>query len=61
LTAEQKEENKKLARQRIKIEHAIGGMKRYDILSNVCRIHSWKIYNDILAVTAGLWNYFISR
>lgn len=61
LTIEQKEQNKELARQRIKIEHAIGGMKRYDILSNVCRIHDWKTYNDILATTAGLWNFFISR
>jgi hypothetical protein len=39
LTSEQKEENKLLAGDRIFIEHALGGMKRYRILSDRLRMH----------------------
>lgn len=38
LTEEQKAGNKKLAAERIYVEHSIGGIKRYDILSGVSRI-----------------------
>lgn len=61
LSTEQKSNNKILARERIKVEHAIGGMKRYDILSNTCRLHDWEVYNQVLGTTAGLWNYFITN
>ena len=57
LTEAQKLENQALAKERIVVEHAIGGMKRYDILSNVCRLHDWNIYNTILGTCAGLWNF----
>lgn len=39
LTEEQKLMNRQLAKERIYVEHTIGGMKRYDILSNTARIH----------------------
>lgn len=61
LSIEQKNNNKILARERIKFEHAIGGMKRYDILSNTCRLHDWEVYNQILGTTSGLWNFFITN
>lgn len=61
LSEEQLLENKKLAKQRIAVEHSIGGMKRYDILSTTCRIHDFNIYNQMLASCAGLWNFFITR
>ena len=57
LAEAQKLENQALARERIVVEHAIAGMKRYDILSNVCRLHDWNIYNSILGACAGLWNF----
>ena len=61
LSDKQKDNNKILARERIKVEHAIGGMKRYDILSNTCRLHDWEVYNQVLGTSAGLWNYFITN
>lgn len=61
LTEEQIAENKKLASQRIKVEHSIGGIKRYDVLSGTCRIHDINTYNQVLGSCAGLWNFFITR
>lgn len=61
LTEEQVLENKKLASQRITVEHSIAGIKRYDILSTTCRIHDFNIYNQMLGSCAGLWNFFITR
>lgn len=61
LTDEQKEINRELARQRISVEHSIGGIKRYDILSNTSRIHDIDLYDKMTASCAGLWNFFINR
>ena len=57
LTQEQKAENKARASQRIKVEHSIGGLKRYRILSDRLRMHDLNLYNDVLEVCAGLWNF----
>lgn len=57
LTSEQKEWNRQVSKERIYVEHAIGGMKRYRILKNRCRIKSMKLKNKIVGVCAGLWNY----
>ena len=59
LTEEQKLKNRELARERIVVEHAIGGIKRFDILSNVFRIHDFEVFNTIAGTCAGLWNYLI--
>jgi len=61
LSAEQKTENKLLASERIYVEHAIGGMKRYRILSDRLRIHDVELYNVILGVCAGLWNFYLTH
>ncbi|NJC26117.1 HARBI1 family protein [Neolewinella antarctica] len=61
LTDEQKESNKALARERIYVEHSIGGIKWFDILSTVSRIHDIDLYDKVLASCAGLWNFFITR
>ncbi len=61
LTEAQKESNRQLAKVRIKVEHAIGGMKRFDIMSNTCRIHDFDIFNTVTGTCAGLWNYFITK
>ncbi len=60
LTAEQKEENKLLASKRIVVEHALAGLKRYRILSDRLRMHDLELYNVILGVCAGLWNFHLS-
>ena len=57
LTAEQKAENKVLAKERIVVEHSIAGLKRYRILSDRLRLHDLDLYNQILGVCAGLWNF----
>ncbi|MGH7453386.1 MAG: transposase family protein [bacterium] len=61
LSAEQKDENKLLASERIYVEHAIGGMKRYRILSDRLRVHDIELYDVILGVCAGLWNFYLSH
>lgn len=60
LTETQKAENRTKASERIRVEHAIGGMKRYRILSERLRVHDNDIYDDILCVCAGLWNFYLN-
>lgn len=61
LIPKQKEENKSFAKDRIYVEHSIGGMKRYRILSDRLRVHDIAFYNDVLEVCAGLWNFYITN
>lgn len=61
LSVEQKNENRLVARERIYVEHAIGGMKRYRILSDRLRVHDVRLYNLVLEVCAGLWNFYLSH
>lgn len=61
LTDNQKNENKDMASERIKVEHSIGGMKRYRILSDRLRTHLIDFYDDVLGVCAGLWNFYLSN
>jgi hypothetical protein len=60
LTAEQKAENKVLASQRIVVEHAHAGLKRYRILADRLRMHNFVLYDVVLGVCAGLWNFYLS-
>lgn len=57
----QKQINKQQAQQRVGIEHSIGGMKRYRILSNRLRIKSTEYMDCIIGVCAGLWNFLINK
>jgi hypothetical protein len=57
LTEEQKIINKEQASQRVLVEHSIGGMKRYRLLSERLRLHSVKLYDNIAGICAGLWNF----
>ena len=61
LTIIQKEENKLLASKRIKVEHSISGLKRYRILSDRLRNHLIDLYDNILGVCAGLWNFYLAN
>lgn len=61
LSESQKNENKQMASERIKVEHSIGGLKRYRILSDRLRIHLIDLYDDILGVCAGLWNFYLTN
>lgn len=61
LTEEQKLENKSGSSERIVVEHSIGGLKRYRILSDRLRIHLFDFYDEILGVCAGLWNFYLAN
>ena len=60
LSAEQKAANKVLSQVRIFIEHAIGGMKRYNILVHVFRNRKADFEDDAVGICAGLWNLALS-
>lgn len=57
LTKAQKEKNRKKSQKRVFVEHSIGGMKRYRILSDRLRTHDKKLYDSIVGICAGLWNF----
>ena len=60
LSEEQKAANTALSRVRIFIEHAIGGMKRYNILVHTFRNRIEHFEDDVIGVCAGLWNLVLS-
>jgi len=57
---EQRAANTALSRVRIFIEHAIGGMKRYNILVHTFRNRIEHFEDDVIGVCAGLWNLVLS-
>ena len=57
LNEQRKLENKQLASSRVKVEHAIGGLKRYRILMDRLRCKSTNTYSEMLGICAGLWNF----
>jgi hypothetical protein len=60
LSDEQKATNKALSQIRIFIEHAIGGMKRYNILVHGFRNRKADCEDDAVGICAGLWNFALS-
>ena len=60
LSEEQKATNKVLSQVRIFVEHAIGGMKRYNILVHAFRNRIENFEDDVIGVCAGLWNLVLS-
>lgn len=57
LTAQQKKENRAISSTRVVVEHSIGGMKKYHILKHTLRLRDYHLYNQILGICAGLWNF----
>jgi hypothetical protein len=57
---EQKAVHTALSQIRILIEHAIGGMKRYNILVQVFRNRKADFEDDAIGICAGLWNFALS-
>src|SRR5215475_14216569 len=60
LSAAKKAANTALSQVRIFIEHAIGGMKHYNILVHVFRNRKADFEDDAIGVCAGLWNLALS-
>ena len=60
LTSEQKQTNLRLAKTRIIVEHAIGGMKHFFCLTHRIRNRSVSLINQFFSLAAGLWNMKIA-
>jgi hypothetical protein len=60
LSDAQRATNTALSRVRIFIEHAIGGMKCYNILAHTFRNRLENFEDDVIGVCAGLWNLVLS-
>jgi hypothetical protein len=56
LTKTQKQENKKVGQRRVFVEHTIGGMKAFHILSTRFRNRSNNFADEAAFLVAGLWN-----
>ncbi|MCP4441275.1 MAG: transposase family protein, partial [Aureispira sp.] len=48
-------------KERIFVEHSIGGMKRYRILADRLRNRTMTLYNLALETVAGLWNFYLKN
>jgi hypothetical protein len=57
---EPKAAHKALSQVRLCIEHAIGGMKRSNILVHVFRNRKADFEDDAVGICAGLWNLALS-
>lgn len=60
LTPQQKRDNCALAKLRVPIEHAIGGIKRFRSLVAPYRNHKDSFEDDVIAIAAGLWNFWLA-
>mgnify|MGYP003621047594 FL=1 len=56
LTRQQKRENRRIGRVRVLVEHAIGGMKVFRVLTIRLRNHLKHLADDFIFAAAGLWN-----
>jgi hypothetical protein len=60
LTAAQMKHNRKHARTRVSVEHAIGGMKAFHCLTHRIRNHLASLIEYLFWIPAGLWNLKIA-
>ena len=60
LTPEDRASNRYISSQRIVVEHAIGGMKRYGAMNQVLRNKLGKFDDRVAVVSAGLWNHHLA-
>ena len=59
LTPKEKEENKRISSIRILVEHAIGGFKRFRIMTDKFRNKKTGLIDKAALISAGLWNLHI--
>lgn len=60
LTEAQKAKNKKKSGVRVLVEHAIGGIKRFNIVSHVFRNKKKDFDDTAMLISSGLWNYHLA-
>lgn len=61
LTSAEKADNQLKSSERIWVEHAIGGLKRFRYLSDRLRTHKVSLYESAVGVCAGLWNFYLTN
>lgn len=57
LTPEEKESNRQISRLRIRVEHAVGGVKRYRIVKDQLRIRKDDFRDRVMETCCGLHNF----
>lgn len=57
LTDEQKAENREISRIRVVVEHAISGLKRFNIMTHRFRNRLKDFVDTAALLAAGLWNW----
>jgi hypothetical protein len=60
LTATDKEQNQVISRERIGVEHSIGGVKIFRIVHDIYRNHKDKFDDLVMEVACGLYNHSVS-
>ncbi|PZO08423.1 MAG: transposase [Leptolyngbya foveolarum] len=60
LTESQKEENRLFSAERVVVEHAFGGMKRYKAAADIYRNRIENFDDHLMVTTAGLWNFYLA-
>ena len=60
LTAKQKEENRAFSGERIVVEHAFGGTKRYRAAADIYRNRKENFDDRLMLTAAGLWNFYLA-
>lgn len=61
LTDFERAQNRVKSSERIYVEHAIGGMKRFRYLSDRLRTHKVILYESVIRICAGLWNFYLTN
>jgi DDE superfamily endonuclease/Helix-turn-helix of DDE superfamily endonuclease len=59
LTEQQKQENREFSAQRVKCEHAHGGIKRYNAVGAIYRNRVTDFDDRLMLVATGLWNFYL--
>ena len=61
LTDTQRDANRAHARRRVKVEHAISGVKRLGCVAQTCRNKSASFNDRLLALACGSWNWHLKK
>lgn len=60
LSQEQKQHNKQKARQRVVVEHAIGGIKKWRIVKDKIRSYRHLLRDEVMLIACGLHNFILN-
>lgn len=59
LTDEQKAQNREFSGERVVVEHAFGGAKRYGAAADIYRNRKKDFDDHLMLTSAGLWNFYL--